>query len=213
MQDQDRFSELRKDMVERQLRRRDITDRRILEVFEEIPRHEFVPQESIDQAYEDHPVQIGQGQTISQPYMVALMTQCLEPKQEDIVLELGTGSGYQAAILSRLVKKVYTLERHAQLAANAKKVLEKLGIQNVEVITADATKGYQKAALFDKIIVTAYANDVPKALFSQLKQGGIMVIPLGSIFGQTLYRITKTQGKMEKEEVCGCVFVPVVEDG
>ncbi|MFH1071879.1 MAG: protein-L-isoaspartate(D-aspartate) O-methyltransferase [Nanoarchaeota archaeon] len=211
MSNQDLFLELRKDMVEYQLRRRDITEKNILKVFAEIPRHEFVPQEYLDQAYDDHPVQIGEGQTISQPYMVALMTQCLEPKPTDIVLELGTGSGYQAAILGRLVKKVYTLERHAQLAENAKKVLDKLHIDNIEVVRADATKGYPKSAPFDKIIVTAYAKAVPRALFSQLKEGGIMVIPLGSALGQLLFKITKKGNEMRKKPICECVFVPVIE--
>ncbi|MBI4739447.1 protein-L-isoaspartate(D-aspartate) O-methyltransferase [Candidatus Woesearchaeota archaeon] len=197
-------------MVESQLRARDISDERVLAAFERVPRHEFVDKEFRDSAYGDFPLPIGQDQTISQPYIVALMTQALELKGQEVVLEVGTGSGYQAAILSLLCKKVYTIERIPQIVRRAKTVLAKLKYNNVEVIEGDGTLGYQSAAPYDRLIVTASSYKIPQPLADQLKDGGIMVIPIGNPWGQTLIKVRKRDGKLEHEDLCGCLFVPLV---
>lgn len=204
------FEELRRRMVKEQLRSRDITDERMLRAFLKVPRHEFVPPEQRLYAYEDHPLPIGMGQTISQPYMVALMTQALELKGEEKVLEIGTGSGYQAAILAELCREVHTVERFPELAERAKETLRRLGYKNVFVHTGDGTKGLPSEAPFDGIIVTAGAPSIPPPLVEQLSEGGRLVIPVGGRPYQMLIKGTKRKGKLVKEEVCGCLFVPLV---
>ncbi len=197
-------------MVERQLLGRGITDARVLEAFREVERHEFVPEDVRKSAYEDHPLPIGEDQTISQPYMVALMTGCLRLKGDEKILEIGTGSGYQSAILSALAKKVYSLERIASLAERAEGRLKSLGYSNVTCGVGDGTLGWKEHAPYDGIIVTAAAPKIPDAYTGQLAAGGRLVIPLGSSFSQVLTVIEKTPGGLTTSEICGCVFVPLL---
>jgi len=206
------MSIIRKHMVEEQLSSRDISDKRVLAAFKKIPRHAFIPTEHLDEAYNDYPIPIGLGQTISQPYMVALMAQSAKLKGKEKVLEIGAGSGYGAAILSKLAKKVVSIERHKELAEKAEEVLKKLGITNVKIIVGDGTKGYARESPYGAIIVTAYAEEPPKALIDQLKENGRLVIPLGNEFSQDLIVITKTRKGLKEYSVCGCRFVPLVED-
>lgn len=206
------MSAVRKHMVEEQLSSRDITDRRVLAAFKKIPRHAFIPNEHLEEAYNDYPIPIGLGQTISQPYMVALMAQSAKLKGTENVLEIGAGSGYGAAVLAVLAKKVISIERHKELALRASAVLNKLNISNVNIIVGDGTKGYAKESPYDAIIVTAYAREAPKALIEQLKESGRLVIPLGNDFSQDLIVITKTSKGLKEDSVCGCRFVPLVED-
>jgi protein-L-isoaspartate(D-aspartate) O-methyltransferase len=208
------FDVKRRQMVEEQLKSRDIVDARVLKATLEVPRHEFVPPEFREISYGDFPIPITQEQTISQPYIVALMTQELQLKPDDKVLEIGAGSGYQAAILSRLVKKVYTIERVQQLAEHAEMVLKKLCYLNVEISVGDGTLGLTRHAPYDAIIVTAAAKKVPSALKEQLKEGGRMIIPVGDRFEQVLVSITKQKGEFIERKICGCTFVPLVgKDG
>lgn len=200
----------RETMVREQLKARGINDPKVLGAFLEIPRHKFVDEYLKYKAYDDYPLTIGYGQTISQPYMVAIMTAALKPTPDCRVLEIGTGSGYQAAILSRLCRSVYTLERISPLASRARKVLDELGIYNVHIRIADGTKGYAKEAPYDRIIVTAGAPHVPEALVEQLVPGGILVIPVGDQYLQDLKRLTKKEGKVETESLGGCRFVKLI---
>ncbi len=205
----DEYSELRKQMVETQLKTRDIDDLRVLQAMEAVPRHKFM-NDYIEQAYEDRPVPIGYGQTISQPYIVALMTQALEVNDSYKVLEIGTGSGYQAAVLAELVDRVYTIEIIEALAGRANETLERLGYDNVEVMHADGYFGWEDEAPFDVIIITAASNHVPPTLSEQLKDGGRLIIPLGSITGfQTLNLITKKGDDLETKVITGVRFVPM----
>lgn len=199
----------RNKMVDEQIISRGINDRRVTDVMKLIPRHIFVRSDDIKRAYEDYPLPIGEGQTISQPYMVALMTECLELINSDRVLEIGTGSGYQTAVLAKLSSEVYTIERFLILTENAKKILDSLDILNVKYKVGDGTKGWEEYAPFDKILVTAGAPSVPEILLIQLKDGGILVIPEGSVT-QTLMVYKKNKGKIQSREVCSCTFVPLV---
>jgi len=201
-----------KDRLEmvRRLEAQGITDRRVLEVMGRIPRHLFLPNALWDQAYADHPVPIECGQTISQPYIVALMTQALQLKKSDRVLEIGTGSGYQTAILAELAGHVYTIERFPELSEKAKKLLTDAGYTNISFRVGDGTLGWPEEAPFDKIIVTAAAPEVPPSLREQLAEGGRMVIPVGGRQLQALLAITKEQGKLQKEELCACSFLPLI---
>jgi protein-L-isoaspartate(D-aspartate) O-methyltransferase len=197
-------------MVETQLISRGISDRKVLEAFNSVPRHEFVGSEYRDIAYSDAPLPIGSGQTISQPYMVALMTQCLGLKGADTVLEIGSGSGYQAAILSRIAGKVYSVERVPALASSAASTLKSLGCSNVEIVVGDGTLGLPEHAPYDGIIVTAGSPDVPQSLMNQLKQGARLVIPVGGEFSQALTVVERHGDKIKATEICGCVFVPLI---
>jgi len=197
-------------MVKKQIEARNITDKLVLEAMRKVPRHVFVPSEYEQSAYEDRPLPIGFGQTISQPYMVALMTEALCLKGDEKVLEVGTGSGYQAAILAEIVDHVVTIERIPELAARASEILRNLGYGNVEVLVGDGSKGYPPRAPYDAIIVTAGAPRIPDALVEQLAEGGRLVIPVGSGFHQTLTRLTKKQGGNDIEHLEGCIFVPLV---
>ena len=199
-------------MVEEQLRRRGISDPRVLEAMAKVPRHLFVPEDYQNSAYEDRPLPIGEGQTISQPYMVAIMTQSLELKGREKVLEIGTGSGYQAAILAELARAVYTVERISSLTQSAQKVLRNLGYQNIFFRTGDGSKGWPEEALFDGIMVTAGAPDIPQTFKAQLTEGGILVIPTGPRYTQTLFKLTREGEQFIEEDVTGCVFVPLVGD-
>ncbi|MGB2706468.1 MAG: protein-L-isoaspartate(D-aspartate) O-methyltransferase [Candidatus Omnitrophota bacterium] len=204
------YTELRDRMVEQQLKPRDISDRGVLEAFRKVERHKFVPEDMRESAYEDHPLPIGEDQTISQPYMVALMTQCLRLKGSEKVLEIGTGSGYQAAVLATLAKEVYSLERIASLAERAEGVLKVLGYSNVRVGVGDGTLGWKEHAPYDGIIVTAAAPKIPEAYIEQLNEGGRLVIPVGSSFSQILTVIEKGPSGVTASEICGCVFVPLL---
>lgn len=204
------FKSLREEMVTEQIIRRGVVTPRVIEAFRKVPRHFFVPEEFRSNSYNDHPLPIGEGQTISQPYMVALMTDLLNLSREDKVLEIGTGSGYQAAILAELGKEVYTVERHKGLAEKAEKVLEELNYQNVKVFVGDGTKGWEEFSPYQKIIVTASAPDVPQPLFEQLDEMGRLVIPVGGRWSQDLVLIEKRKGKMIRNSICGCVFVPLI---
>lgn len=207
---EDVFAALREEMVSRQIRSRGINDGRILEAFQNIPRHIFVPDQQKRFAYNDCPLPIGNEQTISQPYMVALMTLHLGIEAETSVLEIGTGSGYQAAILAFLGARVYTMERFPSLAGQAKKVLDSLGME-VQAKEGDGTLGWPEHAPYERIIVTAGSSLIPPRLIEQLRAGGRMVIPIGERFHQDLTIVDKiSQDEIKEERVCGCIFVPLV---
>jgi len=199
-------------MVEDQLRRRGISDPRVLEAMGKVPRHLFVPGDYQDSAYDDRPLPIGEGQTISQPYMVAIMTQSLGLKGRERVLEIGTGSGYQAAILAELARELYTMERIPGLTQNAQKVLREQGYQSISFRTGDGSKGWPEEAPFDGIIVTAAAPEIPQTFKSQLAEGGRLLIPTGPRYTQTLYKLTRQGDRFIEEDITGCVFVPLVGD-
>ena len=206
----DDFSKQRSEMVTKQLKRRGIRDERILDAFLNTPRHKFVPPNYQYLAYHDRPLPIGAGQTISQPYMVALMTQCLHPQPTDTVLEIGTGSGYQAAILSHLVKTVFTIEIHQSLIQNAAKAINDLGYQNVHILQGDGSQGLPDEAPFNAILITAAAPDIPPPLISQLALGGRVIAPVGGQHHQTLVCWTKnSENRIEKDELIPVVFVPL----
>jgi len=209
-EESDEFAQARERMLNRDLKGRDITDSRVLEVMAEIPRHEFVPGEYRWQAYSDNPLPIGMGQTISQPYIVALMTQllCVSPDCE--VLEIGTGSGYQTAILSRLAKKVYTIEKFQELSQSAQAVLEKLDIDNVEFHIGDGSCGWPGEKAFDRIIVTAGVPAMPEPLINQLAAAGLIVAPVGGPTVQELVVGEKKKGKYIEVPGCGCRFVRLI---
>ena len=197
-------------MVEGQLKGRGISDERVLQAMGKVPRHNFLPQDCQESAYSDGPLPIGEGQTVSQPYMVGIMTQCLELKGEEKVLEIGTGSGYQSAVLMELARELYTIERIPSLAERAKNVLLDLSYDRFHTKVADGTKGWPEEAPFDGIIVTAGAPVIPETLIDQLSEGGRLVIPVGSRFSQRLYKSIKKAGKIIQEEDTMCVFVPLI---
>lgn len=208
------YTEARERMVAEQLERRGIRDRRVLEAMRRVPRHLFVDPSLIHQAYDDHPLPIGEEQTISQPYMVALMTAALELRETDRVLEIGTGSGYQTAILAELARWVYSIERIPRLAEHARTTLEGLGYRNVSIRIGDGSRGWPEAAPFDAVLVTAGAPETPPSLLAQLQQGGRLVIPVGSLYSQTLRRVIKGEGGLQQEDLAACVFVKLVgEEG
>ncbi len=208
--DDEAFALERDRMLEDQLRRRDITDRRVLAAMRQVPRHRFVRPADRHLAYADAPLPIGKLQTISQPYIVALMTQWLEPQPDDQVLEVGTGSGYQAAVVARLVRRVITVERIPELAAQARKILTELGVLNVEVVEGDGTCGYPDEAPYAGILVTAGAPSVPEALRQQLAEGGRLVLPVGSRDGQMLERWTRGGDDFHRERIAPVAFVPLI---
>lgn len=198
-----------KAMVETQLRARGISDSRVLDAMARVPRQAFVPPHLADRAYDDGPLPIGEGQTISQPYVVAYMTEVLEPRETDRVLEIGTGSGYQTAILAELVREVYSIEILPALAAQAAKVLTELSYTNVRTRVGDGYAGWPEAAPFDKIIVTAAPPELPQALVDQLRVGGIMVVPVGR-FDQTMTVVRKTPAGVVTRETIAVRFVPMI---
>jgi protein-L-isoaspartate(D-aspartate) O-methyltransferase len=208
--DSDYYQKLRDEMVEHQLRARGISDERVLEALRRVPRHLFVPAARRDRAYDDTPLPLGEGQTISQPYMVAWMTELLELEGREVVLEVGTGSGYQAAVLGVLAKKVYTIERIPQLADEARKILDQLGVDNIEIVVGDGSKGLKEHAPYDRILVTAGSPSVPQVLVEQLADGGRLIIPVGPASMQMLTVVTRHGSEIETHEVGGCVFVPLV---
>jgi protein-L-isoaspartate(D-aspartate) O-methyltransferase len=182
----------------------------VLDAFRKIPRHKFVPEKVRDSAYDDCALPLGEGQTISQPYMVAVMTQELGLSGGEKVLEVGTGSGYQAAILGELCKKVFSVERIESLSQRAEKILKEEGYTNVEMVVGDGTEGFTPAAPYDAIIVTAGCPEIPPPLIEQLKDGGRLVIPLGDVYQQILTTITKKGSKLQSKESVPCIFVPLV---
>lgn len=196
-------------MVAEQLARRDITNQAVLGAMRSVPRHELVPMRARSAAYEDHPLPIGHEQTISQPYIVAFMTQALMPQTNDVVLEVGTGSGYQAAVLSKLVEKVYTIEIVEPLAKRAEADLKRLSLTNVFVRSGDGYQGWPSAAPFDAIIVTCAPDHIPKPLLDQLKEGGRMIIPVGPARNQSLYLLRKEGGRARQQAVLPVRFVPM----
>lgn len=205
------FTSAREWMVESQIQRRGVNDVLVLRAMRKVPRHRFVPQHLWDQAYNDYPLPIGENQTISQPYIVAMMTEALELVGTEKVLEIGAGSGYQAAIIAELAKEVYTIERLPSLAHSAEQVLKKLGYKNVKVIVADGTLGWPPQAPYDAIMVTAGAPQVPQPLVEQLALGGRLVIPVGDRYSQNLTRIRRTwQGDLKTEYLGGCRFVKLI---
>ena len=210
LQTEDTKMKSREEMVRNQLVAEGITNAAVLEAMTEVPRHEFVPEALRPHAYADGPLPIGHGQTISQPFIVAYMTQALELSKEDTVLEVGTGSGYQAAILGKLAKEVYTIEIVPPLAESARNILAKLGFQNVHVKLGDGYLGWPEAAPFDAIIVTCAPDRVPEPLVSQLKEGGRLVIPVGEAGGvQKLILLRKKNGEISKTSMLDVRFVPM----
>lgn len=201
---------MRQRMVDEQIVGRGITDSRVISAFRKVPRHAFVPEAFRDSSYGDHPLPIGSGQTISQPYMVALMTACLGLQGGETVLEIGTGSGYQTAVLAEIAGQVYSVERFDKLADNAEKLLARLGYANCLIKTGDGTLGWEEHAPYDGIIVTAGAPAIPGSLTAQLKDGGRLVIPVGGRWEQALTVVRKTGSGIGRTEVCGCVFVPLI---
>ncbi|TET47734.1 protein-L-isoaspartate(D-aspartate) O-methyltransferase [candidate division TA06 bacterium] len=205
-----RFEGLRNKMVSTQIESRGVKDKHVLKAMRKVPRHIFVEEALWERAYDDHPLPIGQGQTISQPYMVGSMTEALELKGKGKVLEIGTGSGYQTAILAEIAEQVFTIERIEELLKKARRTLDRLGYANVVFRVGDGTIGWQDQAPFDAILVAAGAPDVPEYLFEQLAEGGRMAVPIGDVHGQTLVVIKKEAGKQVKTTHFGCVFVPLI---
>ncbi len=209
-QDPDVYAEKRRRMVVEQLAGRDISDRRVLEVMGKVPRHMFVLPAYRDQAYEDYPLPIQEGQTISQPYIVALMTQCLGLKEGEKVLEIGTGSGYQAAVLAEMGVRVFTVEINERLSAYAAKTLRALGYNDVQVRCGDGYRGWPEEAPFDGVIVTCASPEIPPPLIDQLEEGGRLIIPLGSVrYFQTLTLLTKKDGRLQRKAILDVRFVPM----
>ena len=208
--DQSGFDARRRAMVESDLVRRGIRDARVIAAMASVPRHEFVCEEYRSQAYEDHPLPIGEGQTISQPYIVAVTLDALALQGSETILEVGTGSGYQAAILAELGGKVFSIERHETLARGARAVLARLGYSNVEITVGDGSQGWPEHAPFDVIVVAAAAPQIPAALFAQLREGGRMVIPVGPANAQDLQLVRKKDGRPSVVSLNACRFVPLI---
>ena len=209
----DRYAKQRKKMVDSQIRSRGVRDERVLRAMEKIPRHLFIDEGLIGQAYNDNPLPIGEKQTISQPYIVALMTEALELKGREKVLELGTGSGYEAAILAELADRVFTIERIASLAQKARKLLESLNYYNVVIRVGDGTYGWREESPFDAIAVSAGSPSIPRMLVEQLAIGGRLVIPVGSRYSQSLIKLTRLSENpddVKREDLGGCRFVNLI---
>lgn len=204
------YQAIRLKMVEDQIVRRGIQDRRVLEALRQVERDRFVPEGEKSHAYNDYPLPIGSDQTISQPYIVALMTELLELAGNEKVLEIGTGSGYQTAIVAKLAGSVFSIERIPELANRAYNLLTELGYGNIHIRNADGSVGWEEEAPFDRIIITAAAPDIPAPLAGQLAEGGILVYPQGQFFQQEMTVAKKINGKIESDRICSCVFVPLI---
>jgi len=204
------YEPLRRGMVESQIRGRGVSDPRVLDAMMRVPRHLFAPDRYREQAYEDHPLPIGQGQTISQPYIVALMLEALALQPGDRVLEVGTGSGYVTALLAELVTQIVSIERHGRLADGARELLARLGYSNVQVVVGDGSEGFAEVAPYNAILVSAAAREIPEALIAQLAEGGRMIVPIGGEDSQQLQfvRMEGGQSKIALRELCR--FVPLV---
>jgi len=205
-----KFEKLRDEMIRTQIEGRGIKDPKVLDALRSVPRHLFVSEALMDQAYGDHPLPIGEQQTISQPFIVAEMTQALRLKKDDRVLEIGTGSGYQAAVLSKIVFRVYTIERIYSLFVKARKLFDQLRYYNIVTKYSDGTAGWPDESPFDAIMVTAGAPEIPQVLVNQLAVGGRMVIPVGDRHSQELIRIEKDKNQIYQENLGGCRFVKLV---
>ena len=204
------YTDERLNMVDVQLAHRGIKDKRVLDTIIKVPRHLFVPSEIVSVAYADQPLSIGESQTISQPYMVALMSECLRLSGGEKILELGTGSGYQTAILAELGSFVYTIEKINTLSIGAQRTLEHLGYENIKFKVGDGTLGWPENAPYDGIMVTAGAPKVSQVLIDQLSEGGRIVIPVGNSFSQELVVVSKVNKKIKTQNICGCMFVPLI---
>jgi protein-L-isoaspartate(D-aspartate) O-methyltransferase len=200
----------RRKMVETQIMARGVREERVLEAMRNVPRHLFVDEAMRDQAHQDHPLPIGEKQTISQPYIVALMTEALMLKPSDRVLEIGTGSGYQTAILATLAEWVYSVERIRPLALKARKILDGLRLYNVSIRIGDGSKGWEEHSPYDAIVVTAGSPDIPQPLMDQLVEGGRLVIPVGDRFSQSLWKLTRKGDDFQREDLGACRFVDLV---
>ncbi len=205
-----KFDRLRQDMVEKQIEARGIRDANVLAAMRKVPRHLFVSEALMDQAYNDFPLPIGEQQTISQPYIVAEMTQALQLGPNDRVLEIGTGSGYQAAILAQIAFRVYTIERIHSLYLKARKLFDQIGYHNIVMRYSDGTTGWRDESPFDAIIVTAGAPEIPEVLVNQLAVGGRLVIPVGNQYVQELIRLVRDEKGVQKTNLGGCRFVKLV---
>ncbi|MFH1824146.1 MAG: protein-L-isoaspartate(D-aspartate) O-methyltransferase [Candidatus Firestonebacteria bacterium] len=201
----------RKEMVDNQIIARGIKDKKVLDALYKVERHRFVSEELINQAYDDNPLPIGEGQTISQPYIVAIMTELAELKEDDKVLEIGTGSGYQAAVLAEIAKEVYTIEIIESLAKGAEKKLNESGYKNIKVKCGDGFLGWEEHSPYDVVIVTCAPSKIPEPLLNQLKEGGRLIIPVGDVF-QELKRARKVKGKLKEESIIPVRFVPMTGD-
>ena len=210
---EDRYLEEREQMVRKQLKQRGISDERVLSAFRKVKRHLFVPDRYRDLAYSDQPLPIGHDQTISQPYIVAFMTESLDLNATDTVLEIGTGSGYQAAIIAEICREVYTIEILPSLGASARELLDELNYSNVHVKVGDGYKGWDLHAPYDAIIVTCSPTHVPQALKDQLSEDGRMIIPVGKKYAQELVLLRKKKGELVEDSVLPVRFVPMVDDG
>ena len=208
--EKDQFALQRAEMVRHHLEGRDIRDPAVLQVMGRVPREDFLPQAYRSQAYADHPLPIGLGQTISQPYIVALMTQCLRVTRDCDILEIGTGSGYQTAVLAGLACRVFTIERHHELSEQAQTALEKFGVVNVEFAIGDGSRGWPETIQFDRILLTAAVPSIPPPLAAQLKSGGVLVAPVGGGAVQDLVVYDKHGDELIGQIVCGCRFVPLI---
>lgn len=209
---EDKYFRMRKRMVEQQIKDRGIHDKKVLDALMNVPRHKFVPEEYKDHSYDDSPLPIGYNQTISQPYIVAYMTEILNPDKTKKVLEIGTGSGYQAAILSLLYKDVYTVEIIKALGEKAKRVFDEEGYNNIMVKIGDGFQGWKEYAPFDAIIVTCAPSNIPNPLVEQLAEGGKMIIPVGEYNNQVLCLLEKKNGKIRKIETLPVIFVPMMRE-
>jgi protein-L-isoaspartate(D-aspartate) O-methyltransferase len=210
--DSTHFTALRQRMVNEQLRARGITDERVLQAMARVPRHEFAPERYRDQAYEDHPLPITEGQTISQPYMVAIMLDALSLQPGDRVLEIGTGSGYVTALLAELTAEVISIERHPALANSSGEILSRLGYKNVKITVGDGSRGVPETAPYDAIIVSAAAQQLPRELAEQLAEGGRLIIPVGGEDAQQLQLVQKQNGQLRTSLRELCRFVPLISD-
>lgn len=208
----DEYYQLRKTMTEQQIKNRGITNKKVLDAMMEVPRHLFVPENYRKHAYEDSPLPIGYDQTISQPYIVAYMTEILDPQPEQKILEIGTGSGYQAAILSKLYKEVYTIEIVDELGLQSQQVFKEQNYNNIVVKIGDGYKGWAEHAPFHAIIVTCAPDNIPQPLVDQLAEGGKMIIPVGDRNSQILYLLEKRKGKVHKKETLPVLFVPMIRE-
>jgi len=208
----DQYATRREDMVRYQIKARGVKDKKVLDAMRKVERHLFVPPEYISQAYEDHPLPVGEGQTISQPYIVALMTEVLDPDSTKKVLEIGTGSGYQAAVLAELCDSVYTIEIFKSLGEKAKNLLKVLGYDNVKVKIGDGYEGWEKHSPFDAIIVTCAPTHIPQPLKDQLAEGGKMIIPVGESYAQELVLLEKKNGRIVQKDIIAVRFVPMINE-
>jgi protein-L-isoaspartate(D-aspartate) O-methyltransferase len=211
--DENQLSARRARMVEQDIRRRGIRDARVLDAMARVPRHRFVPPEFVREAYADYPVPIGEGQTISQPYIVALMTEALELEGEARVLEIGTGSGYQTAILAECGARVFTIERSGELARRARARFTQLGYERIHSVIGDGTRGLREFSPFDRILATGSLPRFPDVLREQLREGGIFVGPIGALYGQQLVRIVYDPRGMVEHDLGSCRFVPLIGAG